>query len=460
MTIPELIQAQRAYFSAGHTLSYEFRKQQLERFLALVEENESAILEALHKDLHKSSFEAWGVEAGVIITETKYFIRHLSRWMKPKRVKTPFLHFRSRSFIRPVPYGSTLIIAPWNYPFLLAMRPLIGAIAAGNTAIVKPSEHAIHTSALMEKMINAHFDPAYIHVVQTDAHGAAALSAEKFDFIYYTGGGSVGKLVYTAAAKHLTPVVLELGGKNPCIIDETADIAVTASRITWGKFSNCGQTCVAPDYLLVHEKIKDKLVEAIIGNIESYFQNELIKSEDYGRIINTFHVDRLSKLIANEKVIYGGEVHREQLFISPTLVEAPSMQSPIMQEEIFGPVLPIISYHSFDEVKQIIDQNPDPLVVYIFSKNSEHIRICAEEVGSGDLVINEVVLHFGHLHLPIGGKGASGFGKSQGKFTFDAFSHKKSVMHRAFFPDLTVRYPPYDKRKAGFIRWVFRYFFS
>lgn len=460
MTYSEIIHLQRKYYAEGHTLSYAFRRQQLEKFLELVIAHEEAILDALQKDLHKSSFEGWGVEVGVIITETKYFIRHLKHWMKPKRVKTPLLHFRSRSYIKPVPHGNTLIIAPWNYPFLLAMRPLIGAIAAGNTAIIKPSEHAIHTAKLMEAMINDHFDPAFIRVLLLDASGSAALSAEKFDFIYYTGGANIGRSIYTSAAKNLTPVVLELGGKNPCIIDETADIDITASRITWGKFSNCGQTCVAPDYLLVHASVKDRLATAIIKNIESFFQNELINTEDYGRIINDFHVERISRLISNMKIIYGGDVLPDQRYISPTLIEIDDLQSPIMQEEIFGPVLPVLTYNDFSEIKQIIAHNPDPLVLYIFSKNKQHIGICANEIGSGDMVVNEVILHFGHLHLPIGGKGSSGFGKTQGKYTFNAFSHQKSLMHRSYFPDLTVRYPPYNSRKSGFIRWVFKYFFS
>lgn len=460
MNYAELVVAQKAFYATKTTLPYAYRMTQLKKLRQLITEYEPAILEALHKDLHKSTFEGWGVEVGVILTEADYFMRNLKQWMRGKRLRTPIFHFRSHSYIQSIPYGNTLIIAPWNYPFLLSMRPLLGAIAAGNTAIIKPSEHAPHTAAVIERMINTHFDPAYLHVVNTDAAGSSKLLEQPYAFIFYTGGSQVGRIVYQAAARNLTPVVLEMGGKNPCIIEPSADLNITASRITWGKFSNAGQTCVAPDYLLVHSSIRDALIEKVIQNIESFFHNDLIASEDYGRIINEQHVARIQKLIEGQKVIYGGMVKPELRFIEPTLIEVTDMDAPIMQEEIFGPVLPILSYTHPDEIWPILERNPDPLVLYIFTTDDRSVQQFAEEASSGDMVVNEVVLHFGHLHFPIGGKGASGIGKYQGKYSFDVFSHQKSVMHRKFFPDLSIRYPPYDQGKVNTLKRLFKHFFS
>ena len=460
MNYAELLNAQRSFFSTKATLPYAFRLAQLKKLRNLVAEHEQEILEALHKDLHKSAFEGWGAEVGIILTEADYFIRHLKKWMRSKPLRTPIFHFRAQSYIQSIPHGNTLIIAPWNYPFLLSLRPLLGAIAAGNTAIIKPSEHAAHTAGVIEKMINQHFDPAYLHVVNTDALGSSKLLEQEYSFIFYTGGSTVGRIVYQAAARNLTPVVLEMGGKNPCIIEPSADLEVTATRITWGKFSNAGQTCVAPDYLLVHASMRDALIEKIISKIESFFQNDLIASQDYGRIINDQHVARIQRLLQEQKVIYGGTIKPELRFIAPTLVEVTDMQSPIMQEEIFGPVLPIISYTHPDEVWRILEMNPDPLVLYLFTTDQHSVYQFAQEASSGDMVVNEVVLHFGHLHMPIGGKGASGIGKYQGKYSYDVFSHPKSVMHRKFYPDLSIRYPPYDRSRVNTLKKLFRHFFD
>lgn len=460
MDYAELVAQQRAYFHTGATLPYAFRIAQLEQLLTLTNRYEQELLAAINTDLHKSRFEAWGTEIGVIQTELRYCIRHLRKWMHAKTIKTPLFHFRSRSYIQPVPHGNTLIISPWNYPFLLSIRPLIGAIAAGNTAIIKPSEHASATAAVMERMINENYPAEYVHIVNTNAEGSSKLIKQKFDFVFYTGGTQVGKLVYQEAAKNLTPVVLELGGKNPCIIDSTAHLDITAQRIAWGKFSNAGQTCVAPDYILVQRSIKEIFVQKLIEDLESFFKNELVTTEDYGRIINDNHVSRIQKLLQGEKIIYGGQVIPEQRFIAPTLIEVTNLDSPIMQEEIFGPLLPIIAYDNFEEIQSIIDRNPDPLVLYLFTKDQALIDRCATEIGCGDMSVNEVVLHFGHLHLPIGGKGASGIGKYQGKHSFTTFSHMKSVMHKRFFPELDVRYPPYTEKKRRTLKALFRYIFS
>ncbi len=454
----DLVEEQRNYFNSKQTLPFEFRITQLNKLLQLTIAYEDKVLDALFKDLHKSNFEAWGAEVGLIQTELKYFIGHLKKWIKPKRISTPLFHIRSKCYIQNVPYGNSLIIAPWNYPFLLALRPLIGAIAAGNTAIIKPSENAPFTAALLEEMINQNFDKNFLHVINTDAAGTQDLLKQKFDFIFFTGGTNIGRHVYEAAAKHLTPVALELGGKNPCIIDDTVDLDVTAARITMGAFSNCGQTCVSPDYILIPEGLKSQLVEKIINKIEGSFGKDIKQSPDYGRIINTSHFDRIIKLFEGQNIIYGGITDRVEKYISPTLILDPNPDSPLMREEVFGPVLPIIGYTDLVSALELIKNNPDPLVLYLFTKNQILIKKIAEEIRCGDMVINEVMLHFGHLKLPIGGVGNSGIGKYQGKYSFDEFSHKKSVMRKYFFPELNVRYPPYDKVKLKFLKRMFRWF--
>ncbi len=460
MEYGELVAEQRQYFATKATLPYHFRIEQLTRLLNVVIQQESAIVSALKHDLHKSDLEAWGTEFGVVITEIKYYISKLKKWMRPEHIRTPIFHFRAKSFIQKIPYGNTLIIAPWNYPFLLTIRPLIGAIAAGNTAIIKPSENAPATAAVLAEIINNNFNKAYLHVVNTNVEGSKLLIQQKFDYIFYTGGESVGRLIYQAAAKNLTPVTLELGGKNPCIIDATANLDITASRLVWGKFSNSGQTCVAADYILVHESIKDALIQKIIARIESFFGKDAQQSADYGRIINNFHFDRVCNLMKNEKIIYGGKSDKTDKYIEPTLIELLKQDSAIMQEEVFGPLLPIISFSKIDDAIKIINEHPNPLVIYLFTTNKNLMRQFAEETSSGDMVINETVLHFGNLFMPIGGKGSSGFGKMQGKYTYDAFSHHKSVLQKRFFPDLPIRYPPYTQGQLQKLKILFKYIFQ
>lgn len=459
MSYEVLVAKQRVFFAGGETRSYAFRMAQLKKLEQLLIQYTSDIEAALKKDLHKSQFEAWAVEVGPAIAETRYAIRHLHKWMRQKRLRTPLLHFRAKSYIQPIPHGNTLIIAPWNYPFLLSIRPLIGAIAGGNTAIIKPSEHAVHTAALLETFINQHFAEAYLHVVQADAQGTSALLKSKFDFIFYTGGSAVGKIVYTAAAQYLTPVVLELGGKNPCVIEPGVDLDTTANRIVWGKYSNAGQTCVAPDYLLVHKDIVDLLMAKICSRIKQQFTDNPESCTHFGRIINKNHTLRIQKLLAGEHCLIGGRVDVEARYIEPTVVAVNNMDAPIMQEEIFGPVLPFITYQNREEVFDIINRNPNPLVMYVFSRDTASIQQYATHISCGDMVINEVVLHFGHLTMPIGGKGNSGIGKYQGKTSFDVFSHPKSVMHRSFFPDLAIRYAPYSDASLSRLKQLFRYFY-
>lgn len=458
MEYEELISAQRNYFESKVTLPYDFRIAQLKKLLQIIIDYEKRLLESLFKDLHKGEFEAWGTEVGLVQTEIKYYILHLKKWMRPEKLSTPLFHFRAKSFIQKVPYGKTLIIAPWNYPFLLSFRPLIGAIAAGNTVILKPSENAPFTALVMEEMINNNFENKFLHVINTDAAGTQLLLQKKFDFIFFTGGTKTGKLIYEAAAKNLTPVALELGGKNPCIIDETADLDITAARITMGAFSNSGQTCATPDFILVPESLKEQLIQKIISKLESSIGKDAINSPDYGRIINTAHFDRIVKLLEGQQIVYGGVTDRETKYISPTIIVDPSPDSAIMHEEVFGPVLTVIGYTDLEKALLLINKNPDPLVIYLFSKNKTLIKRITEEFRCGDMVINEVVLYFGNLKLPIGGVGTSGIGKAQGKYSYEEFSHKKSVMRKYFFPEFGIRYPPYNQKKLQFLKRMFRWF--
>lgn len=458
--IRRTIQEQRDYFQSGATLPYTVRIKILRQLLSVVRANEILILEALKKDLNKSQFEAWAVEFGVIEQELLLAINHLRRWMHPRKLRTPLFHQPARSYQLAEPYGSTLVIAPWNYPFMLALRPCIAALAAGNTVILKPAELSDQTSLLLEKLINQNFPPNHFHVFRTNAEGSAELVKEKFDFIFFTGGSVVGKEIYKAAAEHLTPVVLELGGKNPCIVHPDIDLEVCAARIAWGKFSNAGQTCVSPDYLIVHQSVKEALVNAIKQNLLKFFGEDPSKSPDYGRIVSTTHTHRILSLIQGVDIIWGGQFDQEQKYIAPTMVELSSLQHPIMDFEIFGPVLPILTYNNESEIANIVRRNPDPLVLYVFSRDRSFARRMMQQIPSGDVGINELVIHFGHLFMPIGGRGTSGLGKYQGKYGFDVFSHFKSVLHKGFRFDLSVRYPPYNNKKLALIQRLFKWFFA
>lgn len=456
----KIVAGQKNYFKSGVTLPYQFRHRQLQKLLQIITANEYAILEALRADLHKSEFEAWATEIGVLEQELKMALNKLRKWMRPKKLATPLLHAIGRSWIYPEPYGNTLVIAPWNYPFMLALRPAIGAIAAGNTCIIKPSEMATHTSALLEQLINTQFEKEYLHVITADATGSAALLENTFDYIFFTGSPRVGKIVYQHAAAKLTPVTLELGGKNPCLVDNEINLHVAASRIAWGKFSNAGQTCVAPDYALVNYAIKQQLLDQIIQNIISFYGDDPQNSKDFGRIINVAQFDRLQKIINNSKVIYGGVTNRDTLYISPTIVEVDDTHAAAMQEEIFGPILPVITYTDINDAIGICNQNADPLVCYLFTKNKSLMQKIQEQIPAGDMCINDVVIHFGHSNLPIGGRGKSGIGKYQGPFNFENFTHYKSVLHKTFIPDLSIRYPPFSELKRSRLKKLFSMFFN
>jgi aldehyde dehydrogenase (NAD+) len=440
------INGQKEFFKSGATQSLSFRKKQLRLLLKLVIEYEEKLHEALFLDLGKSPFEAYATETGLIREEIKTHIKNLSRWMQPQRVSTPLTAFPAQSFIETMPFGVSLIISPWNYPVQLALSPLIGAISSGNCVVLKPSEYSSHTSAVLDEMINTNFDPDYIRLIQGDANTSKQLLAEPFDFIFFTGSTQVGKEIMKAAAKHLIPVVLELGGKSPCIVDETANPALAARRIIWGKTINAGQTCIAPDYLLVHEKIRDRLLEALQNEITRQWGTSAITNEEYPKIIGNPQFERLLQLLEGQKILSGGNSSAESLKIEPTIIEPALLKETVMQEEIFGPILPMISYSNYSQAIDIINQNPKPLAMYIFSEDKKFIKKFKSNVLSGGITINDTIMHFTNGKLPFGGSGSSGIGSYHGKFSYDAFSHHRGVMKRGNWPDIWLRYAPFKSK--------------
>lgn len=445
--IQKIIVEQRDFFKTNITLDIDYRLNSLIKLKNIIEERESDISTALKADLGKSEFESYSTEIGIVLSEISFVIKNLKKWAAPKKVKTPITAFKSKSYIYAEPYGNTLIIAPWNYPFQLSIAPLIGSIAAGNTAIIKPSSTSKETSKIIEEIINDNFPSYYIHVI-TGEEGKLLLD-EEFDYIFYTGSVPVGKKVMASAAKYLTPVTLELGGKSPCIVDYEGDLELFAKRIVWGKFLNVGQTCVAPDYLLVQKNIKDNLVKHLITYIEKYFGNNPLDSKDYGRIVNERHFDRLIKLLDSGNIIYGGDHNRKELYISPTLLDNISWDDPIMGEEIFGPLFPILEYNSLDEAIEIVNSHPKPLALYFFSNNDDKIERIIKCTSYGGGCINDTIMHLSTPYLPFGGVGNSGMGSYHGKGSFDTFTHYKSVLKRSNAFDPELRYPPYkDKIKS------------
>lgn len=448
--VQSILQAQRDYFASNATKSLQFRKKQLQKLKKMIVDNEAALLQALHKDLKKHEFEAYVTEIGFVLVDIDKSIAKLKSWAKPKKVKTPPFHYVANSYIQPDPYGNVLIIAPWNYPVQLLLAPLVGAIAAGNTAVLKPSEYAVHTSALLTRLINATFDPQYVKMIEGAVPETQLLLAEKFDFIFFTGSTKVGNIVYQAAAKHLTPVALELGGKSPCIVDTDIHLDYTAKRIIWGKYINIGQSCIAPDYLLVDQKIKDALVAKLKFYIHQFFGENPQKSPHLGRIINDLHFDRLLRYLEDGEIIEGGQSDRSDLYIAPTLLDNVSLDAPAMQEEIFGPILPIVSYGNLREAIDLIKSKSKPLALYIFSKNNKKIDRVLAETSAGGVTINDTLMHMANGHLPFGGVGDSGIGAYHGVHSFDLFSHPKAVLHRSFLVEEPIRYAPY---KLG-LKWI------
>ncbi|NUN65782.1 aldehyde dehydrogenase [Pseudanabaena biceps] len=443
MDISATIAKQRAFFATGKTKEYDFRIAQLNKLAQLIKDNDQLILDALYSDLRKPMVEAFGSEILGTISEIKYMIKNLKAWMKPQKVGTPINLFPSSSYIYAEPLGVVLIVAPWNYPFVLTIQPLVGAIAAGNCAILKPSEHTPHTSKAIAKIINANFDPDFVTAIEGGIETNQALLAERFDHIFFTGGTAIGKIVMQAAAQHLTPVTLELGGKSPCIIDSDCDLEIAAKRVVWGKFYNSGQTCVAPDYLLVQKDIKPALIEKLLACVKTFFGDNPQQSADLGRIVNERQFDRLVGLLDEGKILIGGQSDRSDKFIAPTIIDQVSQNSKIMAEEIFGPILPILEYDQLSEAIAFVNAQPKPLALYFFSKNKKHQEKILQEVPFGGGCVNDTIMHLGNPELPFGGVGNSGMGSYHGKSSFDIFTHRKSVLRNSFRLDLKWRYPPY-----------------
>jgi len=442
--IKTVIERQKEYFRSGKTRPLEFRIGQLKRLKDGIERNEKIILEALYRDLRKSEIEAYNSEVLVVTADFDYTLRRVKKWVRPKKVRTPLMHLPAKSLIYPEPAGVVLILSPWNYPFQLTFVPLIGAIAAGNCAILKPSEYAPHMSAAVAEIIRHDFEEDYITVVEGGVEVSKALLQEKFDHIFFTGSTEVGKMVMRAASQHLTPVTLELGGKSPCIVWKDANIEVASRRILWGKFLNAGQTCVAPDYLLVHRDIGSKFTEALIEGIRKFYGPSPQQSKDYARIINETHFERLKKYLEEGTVVFGGEHDKKDLYISPTLLSNVKESSPVMQDEIFGPILPIIEFETIKDVMDRIKSKPKPLSLYLFTDDKSVQDVILRSTSSGGVCINDTVSHIIGSDLPFGGVGESGFGSYHGKASFDSFTHYKSVLRRSFSFDARMKYPPYQ----------------
>ncbi|MFB2933723.1 aldehyde dehydrogenase [Aerosakkonemataceae cyanobacterium BLCC-F154] len=442
LAVPEILQQQQQFFSSGKTKDIAFRLTQLRNLKQAVLDNKDEIIDALKADLNKPTFESYLTEIGVI-KEIDYAIKNLKNWSKPKKVATPLEQLPGSAFIYPEPLGLVLIIAPWNYPFYLTISPLVGAIAAGNCAIVKPSEISQHTSSIIAKIFAKTFDTAYISVVEGGVETSQQLLQQKFDRIFFTGGTAIGKIVMEAAAKNLTPVTLELGGKSPCIIDSDINIEYTARRVVWGKFLNAGQTCIAPDYLLVNQNIKKPLIDSMKNCVREFYGDDPEKSPDFARIINQKQFNRLGELLKSGEIILGGKTNPETFYIAPTLIDKISLDSPIMQEEIFGPILPIIEYNNLEEAISFVNSQPKPLALYFFSKNQEYQQQILQKTSSGGVCINDTIMQIGVTELPFGGVGNSGIGSYHGKASFDTFSHQKSVLKKSFLLDIKVRYAPY-----------------
>lgn len=444
--IASLLDKQREYYKSGVTVPVNFRIEQLKKLYAAIKKYENEILQALHTDLGKSDYESFMCEIGLVLSEITYMIRHTKKFAKRKTVYTPITNFHAHCFKQPVPYGNTLIMSPWNYPFLLTVDPLADAIAAGNTAVVKPSAYSPATSAIISKIISECFDAEYIAVITGGRAENAALLEQKFDFVFFTGSQAVGKEVLRHTAEHLAPAVLELGGKSPCIVDKSANIALAAKRIVFGKFLNCGQTCVAPDYILCESSVKDKFINEVASQIKIQYGDNPLKNKDYGKIINQKHFERLCGLIDKNKVIIGGETDRGSSRIAPTVMDNVTENDAVMGEEIFGPIMPILTFDDFDKMVDNLKDKDKPLALYLFSSDKGQIKRITTELSYGGGCINDVVVHLSTSEMGFGGVGQSGMGSYHGKDGFDAFSHYKSIMDKKTWLDLPMRYQPYKNK--------------
>ncbi len=451
------IQNVRDFFQTQSTKDIKFRKKYLKALKKSIKKHEPDILDALKSDLGKNKVEAYATEVGFVMKELSYIIKELKNWAKTKSVTTPMMQFPAKSFIKYEPYGTVLIIGPFNYPFQLVMSPLIGALAAGNCAVVKPSEMTPQTSMVVQEILEEVFPPDYVKVVQGEKEVTSQLLDERFDYIFFTGSTKVGQIVYEKASKHLTPVTLELGGKSPVIIDDTANLKVAAERIAFGKFMNAGQTCVAPDYVLIDNEIKVKFVEALQATIQEFYGAQIEQSEDFGRIVNDNHFNRLVNIIedSRQQVIYGGESNADELFVAPTIILDPELSDSVMQQEIFGPILPIIGYDTFNEVYDIVEQYEKPLALYLFTEDSDQITAVFNRLSFGGGCVNDTILHLANPNLPFGGVGHSGIGSYHGKYSFELFSHEKSYITKSTKLESGLLFPPY-KGKFKYVKQLFK----
>ncbi len=441
--IEVIMERQRKFYYRDKTKEIAFRLRALQKLKSAIKKHEEDILEALKKDLNKTSFEAYATEIGLVLEELTYASRHLEQWAKPQLVRTPMVNFPGVSRIYTEPYGVVLIMSPWNYPFQLTMAPLVGAIAAGNCVVLKPSGYSPNTSRVIEQIISEVFPKDYIAVIQGGREANTSLLEQKFDDIFFTGSIAVGKTVMKAASEHLTPVTLELGGKSPCIVDETADLELAARRIVWGKFLNAGQTCVAPDYLLVHHTVKEALLQKMIKYILKFYGPDASTNESFPKIINEKHFNRLLGLLQGEPIVFGGTFNKDTAQIAPTLLDQVTWDSPVMAEEIFGPILPVMEYRSLKEIIPVLHRRPKPLALYYFTRSSGKESKVLRSLSYGGGCINDTVMHLATSHMPFGGVGDSGMGGYHGKDSFYAFSHRKSILKKSNLIDIPLRYPPF-----------------
>ncbi|MED1113871.1 aldehyde dehydrogenase [Bacillus paramycoides] len=451
MSISSIVNKQKEYFYKGHTRSVEIRKSNLQKLYDGIQRFEDEIFQALKIDLNKSIHESFTTEIGYVLKEISFQMQHISSWSKPKRVRTALTHFGSKGKIVPEPYGVTLIIAPWNYPFQLAIAPLVGALAAGNTVILKPSELTPNVSKVLVKMLEELFTEELVAVVEGGVEESTALLKEPFDYIFFTGSVGVGKVVMEAAAKNLTPLTLELGGKSPCIVHKDAKLDVTARRIAWGKFLNAGQTCVAPDYMYVHSSVKEQLIKALRHEIAEQYGKDALQNDSYVRIVSERHFERLCTFLQDGNPVIGGNYKKETLHIEPTVLTNVTWQDSVMEDEIFGPILPILEYDKIEDVIETIQQHPKPLALYVFSEDKGVQEKVTRNISYGGGCINDVVYHLATPYLPFGGVGSSGLGGYHGKESFRTFSHYKSILSQSTAFDMKIRYSS-TKSALKFIR--------
>jgi len=451
--IQSIINKQRDFFESDKTKDTDFRIAALKKLKESIQKNEGKIYEALHNDFQKSGFETYTSEIGTLYEEINLMLKNIKNWSAPQVVKDTIANFPSKNYIYPEPYGVCLVIGAWNYPLQLTLSPMIGAIAAGNTVIVKPPRASIYSYQIMQQILSV-FDEEFICVLPDNSNNDEMLKC-RYDYIFFTGGVEVGRKVARAAAEHLTPTTLELGGKSPCIVDSSADVDIAAKRIVWGKFMNAGQTCIAPDYLLLNKKVKEHFYTSFKKYVKEFYGENPFFSSDFPRIINDRHFSRLSNLLTDGKIIVGGNTDKESRYIAPTLIEINSLNHPLMEDEIFGPILPVLEVNSVDESIAIVKQFEKPLALYFFSKNYDEQQKILKKISFGGGCINDTIAHFVNQDLPFGGVGNSGIGAYHGKFSFDTFSHKKGIVHKVIWPDVPLRYPPY-KGKTNIIKQIIK----